>query len=587
MSFARLIREGLSTKTALSFPVFAGILVWNILINVGDSWTTPMHSRLARVAIVVLVHLCHWTILLSAARIATFAKGTLRGWPFFWFLLLVAGLRGWTLQLIFDDLGIPTSTGAVVRILFSIFYVGLGIVVAGVWIEQIQSHNALLERMFGEQDRLNQVRAEAENKILEANKSLIAEIKIDLLNRVEKFAKSNRVDALAELRNAIDQVIRPMSQQLAYSDFIWNPEPATRKKVKVSWRRVVADSFNAGNIHPTAVTIAVSVLIAPTAIEVLYFENIWALLLAIPLAQLGFLTAFRAVIRKLIQVLDKNGTGGRTFETGCVLAGYTIVGLISTSAAAVFAADKPRSPFLPAWTVALSALIGVAVGLIAQAVRAMNKIERELAETTAELSWQITRIRQVHRELEQELANKLHGRIQGALAATYLKLASEAKENQAPHESEYRASLGNYRDELFRTIEELSKTSVRPNRLDACIEETKTTWAGVCEVVVEASRRTRELVYADDLLCHSLEDLIPELAFNAVKHGKASNVLISLEVTGQRTIYLEATDNGQSSAKTDRVGLGSKLLDECTIWWSRDSTLVGTVTRAELPLQLS
>jgi two-component sensor histidine kinase len=77
--------------------------------------------------------------------------------------------------------------------------------------------------------------------------------------------------------------------------------------------------------------------------------------------------------------------------------------------------------------------------------------------------------------------------------------------------------------------------------------------------------------------------LIPELAFNAVKHGGATAVDCELKLQDERTLRMVCTDNGSRPADSGRVGLGTKLLDECASSWSRTNDAKGTVTVAYVP----
>jgi two-component sensor histidine kinase len=224
-------------------------------------------------------------------------------------------------------------------------------------------------------------------------------------------------------------------------------------------------------------------------------------------------------------------------------------------------------------------IIGVSTALFYQARKAMSKVEEQLMATTAEASWQITRIRQKHRELEHSLANQLHGKVQGALSATYLKLANALKQDDVSA-----GSLTEYRENLVENILSLGEAGSRPFKLDEAVDETARTWENVCEVQVHVEDQLRELIYTDSLLCHALEDLLPELAFNAVKHGRAKHLDIHIELTTERTIRLTAQDDGSEISPSERMGIGSKLLDECCIGWTRSSNERGTTVVAELPL---
>lgn len=75
--------------------------------------------------------------------------------------------------------------------------------------------------------------------------------------------------------------------------------------------------------------------------------------------------------------------------------------------------------------------------------------------------------------------------------------------------------------------------------------------------------------------------MIPELCFNSIKHGKASEVEVSLEQNSPKTIILKVQDNGNKIEEKSTKGLGTKLLDECAINWKREKSKDLVITSAE------
>lgn len=573
MKLGRYVPAGITPQNVLAAPVFFVMLGWVLLANLSDSANIDSANIEGRLELTLLVHLAHWGLLLLIAWVAQTQGRKLEGLPFIGILLSVAVLRGLALHFSFAAIGVSPLPELWVRITFSVLYVGVGMIVIGLWLHQIRRHNDLRESMFAEQARLSLVRQEAESKIFEANQNLIAEIKDDLLRRVDRLDQAKPLESLSELRDAIDHVVRPMSEQLAYKGQPWEPEPIERKRNKVSWRRVFIESFYVSKMHPVLVPTLVLFLVAPSVISYLSLSNAWLALLGVSASQALMLFAYQAVARRLF------GKSSRITQTVVVIFGYLSIGVVSTIQASVLIAlNNPGRP-IPLQTLIYGLLIGLMVSLVAQSLRAMKRVELDLAATTAEASWEITRIRQLHRELEQGLANKLHGKIQGTLAASYLKLSRAVMDGQTS------APLDEYKQALVRNILDLDNETQRPSRLDSVLEETVATWANVCNIVWNISPEHKQIIGQDDLLGHALEDVIPELAFNSVNHGRAKSLSFTFEIIDDRTLRMIASDDGRQTGSSGRVGLGSKLLDDCCISWQRDSTPAGTVTRCDLPVK--
>jgi signal transduction histidine kinase len=576
MNFSRLISERLTASTVLSPAVFFIMLAWNVVVNLLDVANMNPALMPLRLFALTTVHILHWGLIWFADKVWKVSGRQLKGFSLIAVLVALSIARGFTLQQAFYLIGMNPLVEIWVRLAFSILYVGLGTAVVAIWVQQIRHHNKLMSDIVAEQERLNQVRFKAESRILEANQKLIAEIQGDLLSRVNRLSESNPLGSLAELQNAIDHVVRPMSEQLAYKESDWQPEPVIAKRVKVSWRRVVAESFYIGNMHSLAVSLITMALIAPSSIQLL------GLIGALP--PLLIAGTFHAIYLWLYQRQANRRLHGssRRIQRIAVLAGYASAGLLSTLVARVLVNPNIPNPLLPLQIFVFTVVIGVAVCLVSQSLLAMNSVQRELAEATAQSSWEITRIRQLHRELERGLANKLHGKIQATLAASYLKLARAITEG---HESE--SQLSGYKATLVRNILELQSEVHRPVRLQSVIFETVATWADVCRIQYHLPQEQLALIERDSLLCHALEDVIPELAFNSVKHGKASTLHFGFEIIDEKTLKLEAIDSGRQTVESGRVGLGSKLLDECCISWNRTTSNDGTTTSCLLPLKVS
>ena len=94
-----------------------------------------------------------------------------------------------------------------------------------------------------------------------------------------------------------------------------------------------------------------------------------------------------------------------------------------------------------------------------------------------------------------------------------------------------------------------------------------------------------EAALHDDLQClMTINDLVPELVFNSIKHGRARDVRVTLATAGERTLTLTCQDDGVLFSEHATGGLGSRLLDDCAIEWSRERHGGSTVLIAVLPI---
>ncbi len=154
MKLKALIRDGLTPADALGLPVFLILLFWNMLANWFDSAHVSNGQPAIRLLVIITAQVAMWSLLWMLVWVFRLFEREFQGWLLFGALVIVSAIRGVLIQLVLDAAGINTVTGMPVRVTFSVLYVGLGVVVIGLWLHQIRRHNELLETMFGEQERL-------------------------------------------------------------------------------------------------------------------------------------------------------------------------------------------------------------------------------------------------------------------------------------------------------------------------------------------------------------------------------------------------------------------------------------------------
>jgi signal transduction histidine kinase len=100
----------------------------------------------------------------------------------------------------------------------------------------------------------------------------------------------------------------------------------------------------------------------------------------------------------------------------------------------------------------------------------------------------------------------------------------------------------------------------------------------------EANQEVINNVDKDNLCSTALLDIIPELCFNSIKHGQASQVQVTLTQINPKTILLQVINDGVQIDKDSTKGLGTKLLDECAISWHRNREKEHIITSAEFAI---
>jgi glucose-6-phosphate-specific signal transduction histidine kinase len=75
--------------------------------------------------------------------------------------------------------------------------------------------------------------------------------------------------------------------------------------------------------------------------------------------------------------------------------------------------------------------------------------------------------------------------------------------------------------------------------------------------------------------------VIPELVFNGIKHGKATEIDLRLNLINEQKVQLSVIDNGSFEKVESVTGLGTSILNESCISWSRERSSARTITVAD------
>ena len=176
----------------------------------------------------------------------------------------------------------------------------------------------------------------------------------------------------------------------------------------------------------------------------------------------------------------------------------------------------------------------------------------------------------------RETAELLHGYVHNQL----LKFALRLQQN--PEESTTIVQI--IKDLLTRLELGLLNSSSRSARnLPNLLQEIHDLWEGILDVQFRLSPRESALTDSEFGL---LETILQELVTNAYRHGHASVISLSVDLSPQ-IIEVTGIDNG-SGVTTGAPGLGSKIFDAATRnTWQLVSTMEGTVVSCHIHRQNS
>jgi two-component sensor histidine kinase len=145
------------------------------------------------------------------------------------------------------------------------------------------------------------------------------------------------------------------------------------------------------------------------------------------------------------------------------------------------------------------------------------------------------------------------------------------------------ALLAALQTEILEVIDELDFGDKAPEPIDKVISLTQSNWSGAVRLDFTVEPQVKQALTIDSLCARSVNDLIPELVFNSVRHGSATAIEVDLEIADSRTLSLTVSDDGRNDLTATRYGLGSALLDDSSITWDRTRRGGRTTTTCVLP----
>ena len=567
-------RDLLNPKYLLSLPTFFATLVFALLTHLVDTAHNVNGYLFQRIVIVTLIHFFIffyiWIVnVLVLKRIESSALlylvlGT---------IISAAALRGLLIYSILKALGMENGVGLAFRMQASITNIGLAILVATLAVAFSSSHAASTNRLIADQRKLRQLRDATIEKINLFDETFKNSIATQLQDSISAFKGAKSEDALKILRLAIDQVVRPLSEILDKQTRGILESPSQDVAYKINWKRVFSKSTHIDRISEVPIILALilfggSALVHDFPLRTSLLEIASVLFLGILLIKISKIF-FARVTKRLKRVPEA------LFMFLSLYLPGQFLGLES-----YFVIKDSQHPgqfifLIPVFTV----LLGLLFAVFNSARREALEVRVGIEIISAELNWELARARELNRQQQRLLSFTLHGQIQAAMEAAFIKLRL-AIDSGVDNDS-LRSSLA----ELIESaVTHIYRNFRSPDSLDSVLVKIRDTWNGIAEVTWDIPSEVLKKVAADPISNTALIDLITEMSFNAVKHGKASSIKIACQEVDYRILELSVSNDGNALEPSERRGLGSKLLDESTTYWNRFTEQAKTVTIAHIPI---
>ena len=449
--------------------------------------------------------------------------------------------------------------------IFTFVTLTLAAVLASNYQRHRESLAALADERYRLQIRSAGIRAKVQiqrEELLEKVRSLldpaIAKIQANLTGQ-------SSAEAIDSLRSTVDDVVRPLSMELAEASDELEAESGRaviREKAPIP-SRILLGEF----IVPLWATLILAIILVPAAFLVEEPLNSLFILLTAFLSMFMGLGLFQWLTMKL--------------PVPPFLAALVVPSLYAISLIPMYFATN-----LLQWNIAvgqINALLffGACVGATTFAAQ-FAQLQRKA--TTEKLVAVNLQLEILNASLRQELwlnrrrtASVLHGPVQAALFASAMKLSQEQKPTPA--------LVAEVEQDISAALEKLNNPSnLEGESVSEVLNQIVEIWSDASSIFVEIPESLETAITNQPLASEALIEISREFITNAIKHGKASKVSLKVSKLDGSRIAIEVLDDGQGIPPGAKPGFGSKLLSELSLVWRQSREGEATLSYAEIVL---
>lgn len=555
----------LTISNVLSWPVIFVSTVSILFGNLVDSSLNGTENIPLRVFLVLLTQAFFFGALFLSNRLLIRRFVEASRWIVLWISIAVLSMVRATLySLLLEACGSDGLTGLGPRVLAGLSNLALLMVLVtviyGMLTEtalQRRQLSANRQRLIELQDEIAGQKDQNEVHLERVRKELAETLAPELLDTPE--------NTLTALRSSIDEVIRPLTQSL--NQQIERFENGTLVvDARVDWRGFLVKLCDLSE-YRVAPGVALFMLSILTSLARMFTpEQAVILFLLIALQLVVTTSAIRWLLVTFVSSL-------KSWALPIVLALSAGVG------AALFSPVIPTREtvifiFSYIWVYVFFGLLPVAVKLAREESREMSRV---IKTQQSELDWEIARANEISQRHNRVIATALHGHAQAVLAAAALRLQLALNAGVDQDEAMKIARKEAEKVIIFNVnVDEPSLPLVHT------LEEVSALWKGISEISSDIDEGTLVHMNQDAVCSRLCAELVMELCVNAIKHGKASHIFVSLNFHDERTVALSISNDGEEfNASTS--GFGTRLLNESCVNWSQERREGKTFVVALLP----
>lgn len=555
-------RRQLLPEYLFTWPAFIATLIWALLIHFTDKILNQSGNFIPRFIVILGLHtLIYFLLYLTTRLLLNRIKYKFVPAALLLTISLLGLGRGYLFEIWLYSWDIAETLNVGYRMRASLLNTAVSFVIVTIAIANTRRHQMATGQLFLERSRLERTDLVASEEIRLFHETLVQSISSDLTSRVNEMMGKSAQQVLNLLHDLINKVVQPLSRELSTRSQPWVPDFVNTPKIRIKRGNLLAQSFNPGKVNYRLIPILLTVIAFPTA---LLNSSLVEVLLGLGLVNMtAILVGF---IFRQIYVKRR----GREIEYFVVL----LVTGISMALSSIYLTRDYDAKFSFVIPGILSYLISATLlSLINGAEEQRRLSEDELRLTVEQLEWKVARVRETQRQNCRQLSRNLHDGIQARLSLKYLELEKAITRGDRADEM-----LPQMLKDLSALMQGLNTPQSGIQPIDSVIERVRENWSNVAVISFHYHPTVLQAIERDSLCRTSIIDVIPELVFNGIKHGRATEIDLLLELIGGERVRLSVIDNGNFEKLESTLGLGTTILNESCISWTRQRDKARTVT---------
>lgn len=572
--FAHNLSEHLGRASAFSWVMVPVVLIMQVpgsLLVSGVDYAGRMPEFLA-LRLLSLGALC---VVLWLGRLLLLWAARTRPKPWLTVLMctiaIVVGCITFDLLLIVS--GFTEQSAILRRISTALPGVLPGLLVSALFVGYAREYAAKNQALAGAADQLLQTREQVIARIDRRQQALLEQIDREIAQEVLRI-DHNAERAAERMRELVDGVLRPLSHRLANETLTEYPASMEPQSGRIPWAVVVPKVLATNPFHPIAQPLWLNVMTCSFYLMQYRVAGFGVALLSFAIGWLLLLIA-RAAWRFVPEAV------GPLPRAVLFTVAFLPVPLVGAWCAEVLLHYSVFAPtMLIAWCV-LSVSVAWSVALALGVQRELIRTNEALALTVDELKREVIAFNGAYRQFQKGVSFVLHGPVQDAISQSIRRLQS------SDGAAIPQAVWNDVQHRITEALQLVYATPVSGLQIGDVTANIIELWDEVAEIRFDAAPADLALVELDPAASFAVSELFREACGNAIRHGSAQHVSATMEVArAERAVLLRVENDGAPLPESPLPGLGSQLLNEMCLSWSRTQTHGSVRLDARIPLSV-